>query len=409
MTRSAFKSYRPVPYADDPTLPPARATLTSHHGPVPDDAAPDETGPDETGPGETGPDETGPRALLAPDAFKGTADATSIAAAMAAGAGRVRWGCDPCPLSDGGEGFAQVLAAVPPSAGTPPGRWYQTEVTGPLGRPVLAQWWLAGGVAVVESAAASGLPLAGGARGNDPLGATTRGTGELLVAAVAAGARRVLVGVGGSATTDGGRGAIEAIEAAGGLGRAEVVVACDVETRFVDAAQRFGPQKGASPTQVAQLEARLAAFATRLRDRYGVDVADMAGSGAAGGLAGGLAALGARLVPGFGVVAESVGLADRLGRVDLVVTGEGRLDATSWAGKVVGGVVRAARLAGVPVLVVPGALGPGGIEGAVPSGPGGGTDVEVRSLTDLVGEARAMGDPTGAVEEVVAAALAERR
>jgi glycerate 2-kinase len=376
--------------------------------PVSDDPVSDDPVSDDPVSDDPVSDDRARRALLAPDAFKGTADATSIAAAMAAGARRARWGCDLCPLSDGGEGFAQVLAAVPSSAGTARGQWRQTEVAGPLGRPVLARWWLADGVAVVESAAASGLPLAGGARGNDPVGASTRGTGELLVAAKAAGARRVLVGVGGSATTDGGRGALEAIEAAGGLGGTEVVVACDVETRFVDAAEQFGPQKGASPSQVAQLTERLRLLAVDLRDRYGVDVADLAGSGAAGGLAGGLAALGARLVPGFGVVAESVGLADRLGRVDLVVTGEGRLDATSWAGKVVAGVVRAARHAGVPVLVVPGALGPGGIEGAVPSIPGGRVDVEVRSLTDRVGEARALGDPTGAVEEVVAAALAER-
>jgi glycerate 2-kinase len=369
---------------------------------VPDDPAPDDPAPDDPAPDAT---HRRRRALLAPDAFKVTADAPAVAAAMAAGARRAGWGSDPCPLSDGGEGFAQVLAAAPASAGTAPGAWHQTEVTGPLGRPVVARWWLAGGVAVVESAAASGLPLAGGAPGNDPLGATTRGTGELLVAAAAAGARRVLLGVGGSATTDGGLGAVEAIEAAGGLGGVEVVVACDVETRFVDAAEQFGPQKGASPAQVARLRARLSALGPQLADRYGVEVADLPGSGAAGGLAGGLAALGARLVPGFGVVAESVGLAARVGRVDLVVTGEGRLDASSWSGKVVGGVVRLARLAAVPVLVVPGTTGPGGIEGV--GAPGTRADVEVRSLSDRVGEARALSDPTGAVEAVVATALGE--
>ena len=117
---------------------------------------------------------------------------------------------------------------------------------------------MADDVAVVESAAASGLPLAGGAEGNDPLRATTRGTGELVVAAAAAGARRVLLGVGGSATTDGGRGALEAIEEAGGLGEIEVVVACDVKTRFIEAAEEFGPQKGATPAQVVELGDRLA-------------------------------------------------------------------------------------------------------------------------------------------------------
>jgi glycerate kinase len=311
-------------------------------------------------------------------------------------------------LSDGGEGFAEVLAAVTsPGRAEPGGAWHETPVTGPLGKTVVARWWMAEGVAVVESAAASGLPLAGGAEGNDPVAATTRGTGELLVAAASAGARRILVGVGGSATTDGGRGAIEAIEDAGGLAGIEVVVACDVETRFVQAAGVFGPQKGATPTQVDELRARLAALAVEIRERYGVDVAALPGSGAAGGLAGGLAALGARLVPGFGVVAESVGLLDRLAGADLVITGEGRLDASSWSGKVVGGVVRAAREARVPVLVVTGVVGPGGVDG-----PGGldGPDatVEVCSLTERFGEARAVRDPGGCVEEVVADALVTR-
>jgi glycerate kinase len=344
-------------------------------------------------------DASQPSVLAAPDAFKGTAPALAIAAAVAAGAGRAGWRCDPCPLSDGGEGFADVLAAVG-SAG-PTGRrggWRETPVTGPLGKTVVARWWMADGVAVVESAAASGLPLAGGAEGNDPLSATTRGTGELLMAAASAGARRILVGVGGSATTDGGRGALEAIEDAGGLAGIEVVVACDVETPFVQAAEVFGPQKGATPDQVVELRARLAALAVELRARYGVDVTALSGAGAAGGLAGGLAALGARLVPGFGVVAESVGLIDRLAGSALVVTGEGRLDASSWSGKVVGGVVRAAQEGNVPVLVVAGAVGPGGLEGAE-------AGAEVCSLTERFGEARALGDPAGCVEDVVADAL----
>jgi glycerate kinase len=341
-----------------------------------------------------------PRALLAPDAFKGTATAPAVARAMAAGARRAGWDGDVCPLSDGGEGFADVLAAGPAgTGGSSSGAWVATTVTGPLGEPVVARWWLADDVAVVESAAASGLPLAGGAEGNDPVRADTRGTGELLVAAATAGARRVLVGVGGSATTDGGRGALDAIEERGGLGAIEVVVACDVETRFVEAAEQFGPQKGATPTQVVELRTRLATLAVDYRDRYGVNVADVPGSGAAGGLAGGLAALGAQLVPGFGVVAGAVGLEGRMADVDLVVTGEGRLDASSWSGKVVGGVVALARRVGVPVLVVAGAVGPGGIEG---TGPGGGAGVVVRSLSDLFGPGRARSDPAGCAEEVVA-------
>ncbi len=370
---------------------------------MPADAVLDDPAPEDTGAG------TFPRrrALLAPDAFKGTAGAPAVATAMAAGAARAGYDSDLCPLSDGGEGFAEVLAAVPaPPGGPPPGSWHDVAVTGPLGTPVVARFWLAGGVAVVESAAASGLPLAGGRAGNDPLRATTRGTGELLLAAAAAGAVRVLVGVGGSATTDGGRGALEAIEQAGGLGGVEVVVACDVDTRFVAAAELFGPQKGATPPQVLELHDRLVDMAIRLRARYGVDVAALPGAGAAGGLAGGLAALGARLVPGFGLVADAVGFSDRLGRADVVVTGEGRLDASSWSGKVVGEVVRGARETGVPVLVVPGAVGPGGTGGGA-GRLGNGAGVQVRSLTDRFGEARALRDPAGCVEELVGSALGE--
>jgi len=332
---------------------------------------------------------------------------------MAAGALAAGWDCDRCPLSDGGEGFAEVLAANRAAAVLPgaadPGAWHEVRVTGPLGAPVVARWWMADGQAVLESAAASGLPLVGGAEGNDPLRATTRGTGELIVAAIAAGARRVLVGVGGSATTDGGRGALEAIDDAGGIRGVEVVVACDVETRFIEAAGQFGPQKGATAAQVVELTDRLVAFAAHLRERTGVDVTALPGAGAAGGLAGGLAAVGARLVPGFGVVAESVGFSERLARVDLVVTGEGRLDASSWSGKVVGAVVGAAGHAGVPVLVVAGGVGAGGLEGLTGPGAGGGRAgaVEVRSLTDRFGDARARRDPIGCVTAVVAGALGE--
>jgi len=368
------------------------------------DTVPDETVPDDEIVPSTVPAFV-PRALLAPDAFKGTATAPALALAMAAGARRAGWDGDVCPLSDGGEGFADVLAAGPArTGGSPAGAWYATTVTGPLGEPVEARWWMADGVAVVESAAASGLPLAGGAEGNDPLRADTRGTGELLIAAAKAGARRVLVGVGGSASTDGGRGALDAIEELGGLGGIEVVVACDVDTRFLQAAEQFGPQKGATPAQAMELRARLATLAVDYRDRYGVAVADIPGSGAAGGLAGGLATLGAQLVPGFGVVAGAVGLADRMAGVDVVVTGEGCLDASSWSGKVVGGVVALARRVGVPVLVVAGTVGPGGIEGAV---SGGGAEVAVRSLSDHFGEARARSDPAGCAEEVVADAVAD--
>jgi glycerate kinase len=287
-----------------------------------------------------------------------------------------------------------VITVAGPATGDA-GRWIETTVTGPLGRPVPARWYLRGTRAVIESAAASGLPLAGGAAGNDPVAATTRGTGELIAAAVGAGARTVLVGVGGSATTDGGLGALQAIETAGGLRGAEVVVACDVETLFVDAAAVFGPQKGASPDQVLVLRARLEDLAERYRARCGTDVAALPGSGAAGGLGGGLAVLGARLVPGFAVVADAVDLEARLARADLVVTGEGRLDASSWSGKVVGGVRRLADRAGIPVLVVAGTVGPGG---ALPG-------LDVVDLTARFGLDGALADPAGCVVEVVGEAL----
>jgi len=339
-----------------------------------------------------------PVVLAAPDAFKATATAPVVAAAVAAGALSSGWACDECPLSDGGEGFAEVVAAA--SAGAGPGsegagQWLETTVTGPLGQPVTARWYLHGDQAVLESAAASGLPLAGGPEGNDPLAATTRGTGELIAAAVAAGARRVLLGVGGSATTDGGLGAVGALDEAGGLDGVEVVVACDVQTLFVDAAAVFGPQKGASPDQVAQLRRRLEELVVSYRARSALDLATLPAAGAAGGLAGGLAVLGARLVPGFDVVAGAVGLGARIAGADLVVTGEGRLDASSWAGKVVGGVRGLVRRVGIPLLVVAGTVGPGGtVRG-----------LEVVDLSGRYGEARSLADPAGCVTDAVGEAL----
>lgn len=336
-----------------------------------------------------------PRLLAAPDKLKGTLAAAEAAEAMAEGARAAGWEADRCPLSDGGEGFAEVLARLG-------GEERTTTVTGPLGASVVARWRLAGDEAVVESAAASGLVLAGGSEGNDPLGATSRGTGELVVAAIRAGARRVLVGVGGSAMTDGGLGAVEAVEEAGGLGGADVVVACDVRAGFLDAAALFGPQKGAGPAEVEELARRLAAVAARYRDRTGVDVTALPGAGAAGGLAGGLASLGARLVPGFDLVADVVGLRDRLADADLVVTAEGLLDASSWTGKVVSGVAGLAEADGVPVLVVAGAVGEGGT-------PAPERDIEVCDLTPRFGAPRARGDPARCIVETLSELLPRRR
>ena len=219
-----------------------------------------------------------------------------------------------------------------------------TVVLGPAGRPVPAPWRLldrpgSAPTAVIESARASGLALAGGPAGNDPWTATTAGVGQLILAAVAAGARRVIVGLGGSATTDGGAGAVDVIGSRRALARVELTVACDVTTTFVEAAARFGPQKGADQAMVGRLTTRLEEQARRYRADFGVDVTGLSGAGAAGGLAGGLAALGGQLVPGFDLVAGLVDLPARMARADLVMTGEGRLDAGSFEGKVVGGVL----------------------------------------------------------------------
>ena len=184
-------------------------------------------------------------------------------------------------------------------------------MTGPLGDPVDAEWAvLRDGTAVIEMSTASGLALV--RNRNDPLRASTRGTGELIAAAARGGARRILVGVGGSASTDGGLAAVEAL--GWSLAGLDVTVACDVSTVFADAARVYGPQKGATGAQVALLSRRLAQLADTFRDRTGFDVTAVEGGGAAGGLAGGLAAIGAKLEPGFDVVAARGRPRSRAGR-----------------------------------------------------------------------------------------------
>ena len=219
-----------------------------------------------------------------------------------------------------------------------------------------AAWRLVDGEAVVESALASGLVLVGDA--NDAVRATSRGTGELIEAAVRAGATRVVVGLGGSATSDGGLGALDALSEAtlDALRRHEVRldVCCDVDTRYVDAARVFGPQKGATPDDVERLTQRLIDAQATLAERFGVDVAELDGAGAAGGLGGALAAVGGHLVRGVDVVADHVGLDAAIAGADVVVTGEGRLDASSFAGKVVGGVVVRCRAAATRCLIIAG-------------------------------------------------------
>ncbi len=324
--------------------------------------------------------------VAAPDKFRGTATAGEVAAAIARAVAAAGGTCDVAPVADGGEGTLEAIG----------GARRVTTVRGPLGDPVEAEWRLQpDGTAVVEMARASGLTLAGGPEGNDPLRASTAGTGELIAAALDAGARRVVVGVGGSASTDGGLAALTALNPRRRLhAGVELLVACDVETLFVDAAEVFAPQKGATPAQVALLRRRLERLAHIYVRDYGVDVTELPGSGAAGGLAGGLAAAGALLVGGFELVAEALSLAERIAGADLVVTGEGTLDAESFEGKATGGVVDLARAAGVPVLVVAGDV----LADELPALP---ASVVVVSLVARFGRERALADPAGCVEEVV--------
>jgi glycerate kinase len=245
--------------------------------------------------------------------------------------------------------------------------------------------------------------------GDDPVRASTTGVGQLLLAARDGGARRIVIGCGGSATTDGGRGAFEAVGSPDVLRGVDLVVASDVTTLFIDAAAVFGPQKGASPAQVEALTERLKNLAARYNRETGVDVTTVPGAGAAGGLAGGLLALGARIEPGFDIVASIVHLAARLQSADLIVTGEGHLDPPSFEGKVPGGVLDLARartrtLTGpaghpLPVLCIA-----GGADRALLQSPP--ADMEIVSLTRRFGRERARGQTTALIHQVTAEALA---
>ncbi len=330
--------------------------------------------------------------VAAPDKFRGTASAAEVVAAIDAGAAAAGWSTIAKPLADGGEGLLEVLG----------GANRKTVVTGPLGDPVEAGWRLTGRLAVIEMAQASGLDLAGGRARNDPLSATTSGTGELIAEAAHAGARRVIVGVGGSATTDGGLGAIRSMEPLSRLARLDIEVACDVRLGFVEAATRFGPQKGASPAQVKLLVGRLQRLSQVYAEQFGVDVTDLVFSGAAGGLAGGLAAIGATLRPGFDLVADEVDLAEAIERADVVITGEGLLDDQSMDGKVVGGVIGMARDLGVPVVVIVGAIADG------EHSPSGLSGVEVVSLAAEFGLNAAMNQTEELIATVVQRVLGQR-
>lgn len=276
-------------------------------------------------------------------------------------------------MADGGEGTAAVLHAA---LG---GEWREARVADPLGRPVGARWLaLPDGRAVVEAAAAIGLPLLA-PHELDPLRASSRGLGELLLAALHGGASALLVALGGSATVDGGSGLREVV--------AELPVPthvlCDVQTRLDDAARLFGPQKGASAETVRELEHRLAEMEELLA------YAELPGSGAAGGLGAALAALGADLVPGAAAVLDLIGFDERLRECDLVVTGEGQVDETTAEGKAPAEVARRAVSAGVRCVVFGGrVLAPlAGIETLALSGD------PARAEEDLVALGHTLGEP----------------
>ena len=329
------------------------------------------------------------KVLAAVDKFRGTATAAEVAHAIGHACWEAGHECVELPMADGGEGTLDALG----------GPTRTTVVTGPLGDPVEAQWRFHRDTAVIEMARASGLALVGGREANDAVASSTTGTGELVDAALDLGARRIIVCVGGSATTDGGLGAVRAIAAPARLRGVEFIVACDVRTRFVDAARVFAPQKGASASQVRFLEARLERTADLYREQFGVDVRSLEGAGAAGGLAGGLAALGARLVSGFDLVADELDFDDRLREADYVVTAEGLLDEGSFDGKVVGSVVAASRERGVRVGVVCG-------DRADPL-PAAADGLAVQSLVGCVGLDEAMSLPLRSIERATAALLAD--
>jgi glycerate 2-kinase len=276
--------------------------------------------------------------LVAPDSFKGTFLAREVADRIAAGLEERGRETVRLPVADGGEGTLDVLG----------GERRSTRVSDPLGREIDAEFALDGDTAIVEVARASGLGLVAGDE-RDAFAASSRGTGELIVAAVDAGAEEVIVAAGGSATTDGGAGAVEAIREAGASPRMRIV--CDVRTSWEHAARLFAPQKGADPATVRRLERRLERLARDApRDPRGVAM-----TGCAGGIAGGLwAHFGARLEAGAPFVLDAVGFNEHLRAARFVVTGEGRIDAQTLAGKVVGEVATRCRQSGVACHAVVG-------------------------------------------------------
>lgn len=286
------------------------------------------------------------RILVAPDSFKGTMSATVVAAALALGVEDAGAEAVLCPLADGGEGTLDAISHAVS------GTRCLVDATAPDGAQVTTSFLMSDdrSTAVIETASASGFHLIDPDT-IDAYTATSRGTGELIVAAVERGASRILLGVGGSGCSDGGQGAIEAIDRAGGLRGAHIEVLCDVTTTYHEAAVVYGPQKGASPETVDRLTARLHALAATFRK----DPRGVASTGAAGGLSGGLwAQFDATLVSGIDTVLALHEVGRHLETADLVITGEGRIDDQSVQGKVLDGLGRAARAHQVPVVAVVG-------------------------------------------------------
>ncbi|MBC3468373.1 glycerate kinase [Pseudomonas sp. RW10S2] len=345
--------------------------------------------------------------VIAPDSFKDSLDAAGVARAISAGLARVWPEAErvECPMADGGEGTMEAIVAATE------GEQRRQVVRGPLGAPVEASWgWLAQSrTAVIEMAQASGIQLLPSGE-RDACRSSTWGTGELIAAALAAGAQRIVLAIGGSATNDAGSGMLRALGlrlldsegqalAEGGLALAQLarIDASDLDPRLAEvqfevaadvdnplcgpngASAIFGPQKGATPEQVLLLDQALGHFADHCAQLLGEDVREFPGCGAAGGM--GFAAkafMGARFRPGVEVVAELAGLDGLVQGADLVITGEGRFDAQTLRGKTPMGVARVAKRHGVPVVVIAGTLGEGyealyahGIDAAfaVTSGP----------------------------------------
>jgi len=333
--------------------------------------------------------------LIAPDSFKGSLTSVQVARALADG-----WlhalpedEVVLCPLADGGEG---TLAAIEAAGG-----WQSrtARVQDPLRRPVDARWLLSadGTRAVVEMAEASGLSRVAEAD-RDPIAATSVGTGELVGAAIDAGARHVTLGIGGSATTDGGRGLLEGLgDGSRRLDETDLEVACDVSNPLLGptgAAATYGPQKGATPDDVNALDARNATWADELEALEGRRERDTPGAGAAGGV--GFALLAAQdrfrsfaLRPGIDLVMEATDFRARLARADLVITGEGRIDAQTGFGKTALGVAKRAAAAGVPCIAV-----------------GGGVEIDgIRALADVGAVAVPVVERPMSIEEAMASGV----